>query len=626
MKMKLKEFTSHYHLGQLLYIILVIGLFLLTFINGINHDFKIIVLLTAWIPLVWGAIKGLRQKKFGSEIFFVFAAIVAVIGHEEQAMIIVLIVVMIAEYLEHLVEERTEHAIQSLIHLIPTDVLIRVGNREEMRPISEVQIGTQIIVKTGFRIPVDGIVLEGVAGVNEAALTGESVLREKKKDELVFAGTFVESGSLVIEAQKVGVNTMFGKIEQLLAEAGKRKAKINILTDRIAWILLPIIVIFITSVWFITRDLQLVITLLVFGSPIELILVTPLSILGGVVAAFKNGVLVKGGLSLERLAKADTVIFDKTGTLTIGEPRIVSIQAIDKNHTEKDIIKMSAITEKRSGHVLSKAIMDRAREENIDVPDPDHYISVSGHGVEVDYGNEHYRLGSKHFIEAKDHGNIKVDNVPFCIDGESLHSTFYLACGDKLCGVICVADEIRNDAKETINALKESGIKKFILLSGDREEVVQHVAQNLGISEAYGGVMPDQKLKMIEKLQQEGHKVLMIGDGINDAPSLKQADVGIAMGAMGMEPAIEAADIALMSNDLSKIVFTRELSKKVLRTIKQNIILGLGLTHGLGMALALLHFLNPIQAAFFHAVPDLLILVNSGRLMGFRIKSDRITL
>lgn len=617
----IRQLISHYHLGQLIYIFIVVALFLFTFVSGIDHSFKVIVLLTAWLPLVWGAIKGLKEKKIGSELFFVLAAIIALIGDEEQAMTVVLIVVMVAEYLEHLVEERTEHAIQSLIHLIPTDVLVRVDRQEEMRPISEVRPGTEIVVKTGSRIPVDGIVIHGVASINEATLTGESVPKEKKKNELVFAGTFVESGSVVIEAQKVGVNTMFGKIEKLLEEAGKRKAKIHILADRIAWILLPILIIFIGGIWLWTRDLKLVITLLVFGSPIELALVTPFTILGGIVAAFKNGVLVKGGLSLERFAKVDTVIFDKTGTLTIGEPRVVGIQAVDKEHSDRDIIKMAAITEKRSGHVLSKAILDKAKEENIAVPDPDHYISVSGHGVEVDYGNEHYRLGNKHFIEAEDHGNIKVENMPICVDGDAIHTSFYLACGDKLCGMICVADEIRKDAKETIQRLKQGGIKNFILLSGDRQEVAQKVAESLGIPQAYGAVMPDQKLQMIEKFQKEGHKVAMIGDGINDAPSLKQADVGIAMGAMGMEPAIEASDIALMSNDLSKVVFTRELSKKALRTIKQNIILGLGFTHGLGMLLALLHFLNPIQAAFFHAVPDLLILFNSGRLMGFKIKT-----
>ncbi|MDP3245207.1 MAG: cation-translocating P-type ATPase [bacterium] len=621
----IRQLISHYHLSRLFYIFLVISLFLFTFSDLFDHRFKLVVLALALVPVLWEAIRGLKEKKLGSEIFFALATVVALIGDEEQAITVVLIVGMIAGYLERLVEERTEHAIESLVKLIPTDVLVRENGREELKPISEVRPGMQIIVKTGSRIPVDGVIIDGAASINEAALTGESEPKEKKGNELVFAGTFVESGSVIIEAQKIGTNTMFGKIEGLLKEAGSRKAKISILADRVALILTPALILFIGGVWLVTHDLRLVITLLVFGSPIELALVTPLTILGGIVAGFKNGILVKGGLSLERFAHADTIIFDKTGTLTIGEPRVVAIQALDKEHSDKDIIKMAAIAEKRSGHVLSKAILEKAKEENITIPDPDHYISVSGHGVEVDYGNEHYRLGSKHFIEAHGHGNIKVADMPVCADG-GLQTSFYLACGNKLCGMICVSDEVRKDAKETIEKLKQAGIKNFILLSGDRTEVVQNVAESLGISQAYGEVMPDQKLKIIEKLQEEGHKVAMVGDGINDAPSLKQADVGIAMGAMGMEPAIEASDIALMSNDLSKIVFTRALSSRALRTIKQNIILGLGFTHGLGMILALLHILNPIQAAFFHAVPDLLILFNSGRLLGFNIKSDKIAL
>ncbi|MBI3231844.1 MAG: cation-translocating P-type ATPase, partial [Candidatus Doudnabacteria bacterium] len=439
MDKKFKQFISRYHLGQLIYIVFVVGLFLFSFFTNSSHSLKVIVLLTAWVPVIWGAIKGLRGKKLGSEVFFVLATIVALIGHEEQAITVVLIVVMVAEYLEHLVEERTEHAIESLIRLIPTDVIARVGSREELKPISEVRPGMQIVVKTGSRIPVDGIVIDGTASLNEAALTGESAPKEKQKNDLVFAGTFVESGSVVIEAQKTGANTMFGKIEGLLKEAGKRKAKIHVAADKVALILTPLLVLFIGLVWLITKDIKLVITLLVFGSPIELALVTPLTILGGIVAAFKNGVLVKGGLALERFSKVDTMIFDKTGTLTIGEPRVVGIQALDKEHTEKDIIKMAAIAEKRSGHVLSKAIMDKAREENVTVPDPDRYISISGHGVEVDYGKDHYRLGSKHFIEAKEHGNIQVKDTLACDDGESLHTTFYLACGDKLCGMICVS-------------------------------------------------------------------------------------------------------------------------------------------------------------------------------------------
>ncbi len=612
---KIAEWIEHYYLFRLGYILLSFILLAISFTGLVNHSFQLFVLALVWIPVAWEAIKGLKEKKFGSELFFVLATIVALLGDEERAITIVLLVVMIANYIEKLVEERTEHAIESLVSLIPTDVLVQKGNKEEVVHISQVAVGMRIIVKTGNRIPVDGIIIDGEASINEAPLTGESTPKEKGKKDEVFAGSFVESGSVVVEAQKVGADTTFGKIKKLLEEGRTKKAKVELLADKIGLILTPAVIVFIAGVWLVTRDLQVVITMLVFGSPIEVVLITPLAILAGIVAVFRYGILAKNGIALEKFSKVDTMVFDKTGTLTIGEPKIVGIQVVDKKHTDNDIVRMAAITEKRSGHVLARAILQEAEERKLAIPDPESFSSVHGHGVEATYKGERYYLGTKHYIEEKEHGNIAVKEFPGCDDSENLHTSFYLACGRELCGMICVADTLRSDAKETIDKLKEHGIKNMILLSGDRKEVVEKVASSLGIPKAYGEVMPEQKLEMIEKLHKEGHKVAMIGDGINDAPSLRRADVGIAMGAMGMEPAIEASDIALMSNDLSKIVFTYDVSKQVLGTIKQNIVLGLGFTHGLGMLLALLHILNPIQAAFFHAVPDILILLNSARLL-----------
>ena len=614
-KEKIYEWIEHYHLFRLGYILLTLVLVAASFSRIFPHNFQLLVLAFVWIPVAWEAAKDLKEKKFGSEIFFVLAAVVALLGDEERAITIVLLVVLIANYIEKLVEERTEHAVESLVSLIPTDVLVQKDDKEEIIHISQVRVGMRLIVKTGSRIPVDGIIIDGEATVNEAPLTGESVPKEKGKKDEVFAGSFVESGSIIVTTEKVGEETIFGKIKKLLEKGRLQKPKIQLLADKIGLVLTPALIIFIAGVWFVTRDLQVVITMLVFGSPIEVVLVTPLAVMAGIVAVFRFGILAKNGIALEKFSKVDTIVFDKTGTLTIGEPKIVSIATVDKKHNENDIIRMAAITEKRSGHVLARAILREAEERNITVPDPERFSSIHGHGVEATYKGEHYYLGTKHFIEEKEHGNIFVKKFPGCDDGKNIHSSFYLACGRQLCGMICVADQVRADAMKTIDALKNRGIKNMILLSGDRKEVVEKVAASLGIPKAYGEVLPEQKLEMIRQLHKEGHKVAMIGDGINDAASLKRADVGIAMGAMGMEPAIEASDIALMSNDLSKIVFTYDVSRQVLGTIKQNIFLGLGFTHGVGMILALLHILNPIQAAFFHAVPDILILLNSARLL-----------
>ena len=614
-----KSLIVRYHLGQLLYVLLTLGLFFATFSVHFPTNFLRVPLILALIPALIDAVKGLLERRMTTEFFLILAIGIAMLGKEEQAITAVLLISMIAKYVEHLVEERTQSAIASLIKLIPNSVIVKIGNQEKIMSLADVQPGMQIVVKTGARIPVDGAIVSGKASINESFLTGESVPQEKTAPELVYAGTFVEAGSIVVQTQKVGIDTMFGKISKLLEQAEKQKAKIATFSDRIAVIMVPLLLVFIAGVWAITRDLNLVITLLVFGSPIELTLVTPIAILAAIVAAFRNGILIKGGRALEQFAFVDTMIFDKTGTLTMGEPKVIAIQPADPSVSQQDIIKAAAIIEKRSGHILSKAILEKAAEEKITIPDPDTYESVTGHGIIATHHNHHYVLGSKHFIQAPEHGNIAIPSTLTCPD-ETSHTSFYVVCDKKLYGKICVTDRIRPDAAATLQELKQAGITNIMLLSGDKQEVTNLVASGLGIKQAFGEVAPDQKLTMIRDLQKKQHFVAMVGDGINDAPALKQANIGIAMGAMGMEPAIEAADIVLMSNDLAGIIFTRKLAQKVLRLIKQNIIFGMGAVHVLGIILALLHVISPIQAALSHAVSDLLILLNTARLVGFKIK------
>jgi len=330
--------------------------------------------------------------------------------------------------------------------------------------------------------------------------------------------------------------------------------------------------------------------------------------------------LVKGSLALERFASVDTMIFDKTGTLTMGEPRVVGIETFSKSHSLEDILRLAAIIEKRSGHVLAKAILQEAETRHIIVPEPERYESVTGHGIIASFNNQTYLLGSKHFTEAKEHGNIAIPEAIKKGTAGQADSYFYLSTGTSLLGRIRLADTVREDAKSTIQKLTQQGIKKIVLLSGDLQTVATRIASQLGITESYGEIEPDKKLFFVQGLQEKGHLVAMVGDGINDAPALSRADVGIAMGAMGMEPAIAAADIVLMSNDLNGLIYIHALSKKVMRLIKQNIFLGFALIHIIGISLAMMGMVTPIQAALFHAISDLLILLNSARLIGFVVK------
>jgi len=374
----------------------------------------------------------------------------------------------------------------------------------------------------------------------------------------------------------------------------------------------------IIAIWLITHNFDTVLTLLIFGSPLELALITPLTVLAGTVAAFRKGILIKSGRALETLASTDTIIFDKTGTVTVGDPRIVHSESYDPKTSLHQIFVLVGMAEKHSDHVVAKAIARKIEEEKIELPSPDSYTSTIGHGVEIEYQNNHYFFGNRHFIEAPEHGNSKIPSTTPC-ENEKSHSIFYLASQGKVLGKICMADTIRQDAALTIKELFASGIQNIILLSGDRQEITDTIAQQLAIPQRYGEMFPDDKLTFIKKLQQENHIVAMVGDGINDAAALQQAHVGIAMGAMGMEPAINAADIVLMTNELQKIFFARKLAQKVFSVIRQNLIIGFVLLHTLGLILTLMHFVTPLQAAFAHSVSDIFILMNASRLIHFDI-------
>lgn len=605
------------NLWYLFYILLVAGAYALSLYLPISFIYVPLVL--AFIPIAYKALQKMIHKKISTELFLSIATVISIISHHEKAMVIVLLIMLIAQYLEYLTFLRMQSALKSLMQLVPQQATIKVDGQELIIPLTQLTPGMHVIVKTGVRIPVDGIIVAGSGVINESALTGESTPQEKMVPQEVYAGTFVESGSIIIKAEKIGKDTFFGKILELVQSAEQKKAQIVVVADKIATYLVPAMLCFIGIIWLITKNLNVVTTLFVFGSPLELTFITPLALLSGIIAAFRNGILVKGGVALEKLAHADTIFFDKTGTLTMGESRVAHVESLSDIHSPTQILKIAAIAEKRSEHVLAQAIVKKAQEEDIAVPDPEHYVSVSGHGVEIEYQNERCFLGNQHFIQAPEHGNIPIPDEIIKNEPRQ-YSIFYVGCSGKLYGRILITDAIRENARETIQNLQNLGFKNISILSGDRQVVAEQIGHVLGVSHAYGEVFPDQKLQMIEDLQKNGHVVVMVGDGINDAPALKQADIGIAMGARGIEPAIEAADIVLVTNDLSKIVFARLLSNKIFSIIRQNLIFGFAFVHVIGIILALFGFINPLGAAFFHGISDVLILLNSIRLINFKQK------
>ncbi len=564
-------------------------------------------------PLVkTGVLDLIRERKIGTEIFVTVATVIALVGGEYVAAAVLMTIILIAEFIAELNTDRARASIKSLIGSVPQVALVRDNGTERTVPIAELKIGDVVLVRGGEKIPVDGTVVAGQGTVNEASISGESLPLEKDVDASVLAGTLVESGALDIRTDKLGQDTMFARIIALVENAEDEQAPVQKLADKVAAWLIPVVFIFLIVVYLYTRDLRMIVTLLIFTSPAELGLATPLVMIAAIARAAQNGILVKGGIYLESLAKADVVVFDKTGTLTGGEPRVVGVFPFE-NTEEEILLTLAAAADRRSGHPLAKAVVERARELKLDVPEPSDFEMIRGRGVKATVDGQAILVGNEALLNEN---NVQVPQS----SGERAGTTVFVSVDGLALGRLDIADQIRPGAKEAVAKLKATGIKRVVMLTGDNERIAQRVAAELGVDEVRADLLPEDKVKIIAELQSQGHRVAMVGDGVNDAPALARAEVGIAMGARGTQAAIEAADIALMTDDLSKIVLARALARRAYRTIQENIFVGVGVVHVLGITAALLGWIGPIQAAMIHLGPDILVFVNSIKLLRVRIE------
>ncbi len=554
-----------------------------------------------------------KERKIGTEIFITIAVIISVLGKEYLAGSVVLMIILIAEYIASASGEKARNSIKELIGSVPKTAIVKKDGKEDTVQISDLKIGDIVLVKAGEKIPVDGKVKAGSGSVNQAPITGESVPQEKTVGSEAFAGTIVELGALDIEMTKAGKDTVFSRIITLVEDAESEQAPIEKFTDKVASWLIPVVFIFVGAVYFFTRDVKLVIALLIFTSPAELGLATPLVTIAAIARAAREGILVKGGKFLEELAKVTTIVFDKTGTLTAGTPTVNKVEILDTHYTENDIVKFASAADRRSAHPLAKSILSYADKLEIAYPEPSNFEVINGRGIKATVDGKLVLLGNKSFME---------DNqVAMASSSENLTDTaIYLSLENKLSGIIYISDAIRKGAKEMIEGLKQSGIKNIVMLTGDNPETAKHVANQIGITDFRANLLPEDKIKIIKELQGQGAKVAMVGDGINDAPALVQANIGIAMGAMGTEAAMEAADVVLMQDKLEKIARARAISKRAFKTIKENIFVGVGVVHVIGITLVLLKVIGPVQAAAIHLLPDTLVFINSIKLLRVKIE------
>lgn len=556
-------------------------------------------------PILKEAFENIRERRMTMELSMTIAILAALaIGQFFTALIIVLFV-LVAEVLEGLTVRRGRTAIKELLDLLPRNVTVRRNGRAEEVSTSSIKPGEIIEVNPGARIPVDGEVIGGHSFVDQATITGESLPVEKVPGQSVFAGTVNQSGALEIRVMRVGRDTAFGRIVNAVEEAERSRAPIQKTADRLAgylvWFALGCAVV----TFIITRNLASTISVIIVAGACGIAAGTPLAILGGIGRAAREGAIVKGGLYLELLASVDTVIFDKTGTLTFGNPKVTSITTAD-GYTKGDVLQLAATAEQRSEHPLGKAILSKATEARLTVKPPEQFKYTPGKGIRCSLDHTEILVGNRGFLRDN---NVSLPQDSLNADG---YSEIMVASNGRYVGSVGIADSLRAEAREAVAALHAMGLRT-VLLTGDAKSVADSIAKEVGIDVIHAEVLPDQKSQIVQALVDQGRKVAMVGDGINDAPALMKATVGVAMGS-GTEVARESANIMLIGNDLLRLVDTIKISRRCRRIIMQNFG-GTLAVDSVGVGLAAFGLLNPLFAAFIHVSSELTFILNSARLL-----------
>jgi len=561
-------------------------------------------------PIFKEAVENIVERKMTMELSMTIALLSALAIGEFFTALVITAFVLAAEVLEGLTVGRGRRAIQDLIDFLPRTVFVRRNNEVVEIPADNLQLGDAVIVKPGGRMPVDGLVLGGESFVEQAAITGEAMPVEKVAGDAVYAGTINQSGALEVEAQKLGRDTTFGRIIDAVERAEKSRAPIQKTADRLAGYLVYFALGAAVLTFIITHNVRSTISVVIVAGACGIAAGTPLAILGAIGRAAHQGAMVKGGLYLEELAAVDTVLLDKTGTLTFGTPQIREVVS-ENGFTPHEIIAAASIAECKSEHPLAKAIIARAAEMAVRVTEPDEFSYTPGRGVRVTYGGEEILVGSRMLLmEHAVKGVVTVGGNGG--NGRGGVSEVHVARGGQMLGTICIADVLRPEAKSAVAAMREMGLKT-VLLSGDAQRVTAIVGRELGVDEAVGELLPDQKAKWVSHLRGKNRKVAMVGDGINDAPALVEANVGIAMGS-GTDVARESADVILIGSDLSKLVETLRIARRCRGIIMQNFA-GTLVVDSIGVGMAACGFLNPLLAAFIHVSSEMAFILNSTRLL-----------
>jgi heavy metal translocating P-type ATPase len=569
-----------------------------------------VVALTAAVvggyPIYREAFSALLKRRMTMELSMTIAIAAALAIGETLTACVIVLFVLVAEVLEHLTVARGRRAIEHLLGLMPQEAGVQRGETTHAVSISEVREGDVVLVRPGARIPVDGIVLSGNSSVDQATITGESLPVEKVAGSRVFAGTINQSGTLQVRTSGVGKDTAFGRIVEAVERAEKSRAPIQRIADRLSGYLVYFALGAAALTFLLTRDAKSTISVVIVAGACGIAAGTPLAILGAIGQAAARGAIVKGGIYLESLGQVDTVVLDKTGTLTLGMPKVVAVLP-SGDATPRSVVETAALAERPSEHPLAKAVLDEARMLGLAPVQPALFEYTPGAGIRCrTAAGEEVRVGSRAFIAAA--GLDVAQLAPI-----SAHlSEVVVARGGRLLGALHIADVLRPEATRAVAELRDMGLTT-VLLTGDANAIAASVGKQLGVDEVAGELLPEDKLQRVKALGSSGRIVAMVGDGINDAPALMEARVGIAMGG-GTDVARESAGVVLLGDNLLVLVQLFQLARKCRAIIFQNF-WGTLLVDLAGIALAAAGLLNPLLAAFIHVSSELAFILNSTRLL-----------
>ena len=565
--------------------------------------------------------KDIFNRKITVNVFVTVALIATIAVGEFRAAAVIVFIMAVAGALESYTLDKTRRSIRNLLDLTPKMATVRRNEEEVSVPASEIKVAEVVVVRPGGRIPVDGIVVAGESCVNQAPITGESMPVEKFKGGEVFGGTLNETGRLEIRTAKVGRDTTLARIVHLVEQAQGTKAPIQNLADRFTVWFLPTVLVLAAIAFLASGDVKVGVSVLLVACPCAFAIATPTAVTAGISNMARRAVLIKGGVFLELAKKMDVLLVDKTGTFTLGKPMVVDIVSLD-GMPEEEVLRLAAVAEKYSEHPLARSVMVRAKERGIAVPDPDDFNIEVGMGVTARLDGKKILVGKNKFLRDKGvHISDCIENA-ISEQTEQGRTTVLVANDLKPVGLIAIADEIRPETPHAIASLKAMGIKEIIMLTGDNYKVAKAVAEEIGVDDFRAELLPEQKLEFVEKLQKQGKIVGMIGDGINDAPALALADVGIAMGAAGTDVAVETADVTLMNDDLTRVVNFMDMSRKVMLRIKLNIFFSI-MYNIIGFVLAGFGMLTPVLAVIFQEAGCITVVFSSTLLLWAKTGSLR---